>query len=147
MVSDLLLEFNRILDNLPLVMPIKRSDQESTIYQHGFHVGLKGIYAGVYLSSISISFGEWYLYIVNCNARVVSINFLGFIISQSKEEKHFIHNHLTFTVKFHKDVQTYAARIVGFEVKPFRSDICVLIYMISKPMFAVLLFFFSFYIV
>nr|GMD28830.1 transmembrane 9 superfamily member 9-like [Ipomoea batatas]GMD28832.1 transmembrane 9 superfamily member 9-like [Ipomoea batatas] len=74
---------NMILDNLPLVMPMKRPDQESIIYQHGFHVGLKGIYAG------------------------------------SKEEKYFIHNHLTFTVKFHKDAQTYAARIVGFEVKPF----------------------------
>ncbi|CAH9086570.1 unnamed protein product [Cuscuta epithymum] len=74
---------NMILDNLPLVMPIKRPDQDSIIYQHGFHVGLKGIYAG------------------------------------SKEEKYFIHNHLTFTVKFHKDAQTNAARIVGFEVKPF----------------------------
>ncbi|CAH9093375.1 unnamed protein product [Cuscuta europaea] len=74
---------NMILDNLPLVMPIKRPDQDSIIYQHGFHVGLKGIYAG------------------------------------SKDEKYFIHNHLTFTVKFHKDAQTNAARIVGFEVKPF----------------------------
>ncbi|VFR02591.1 unnamed protein product [Cuscuta campestris] len=74
---------NMILDNLPLVMPIKRLDQDSIIYQHGFHVGLKGIYAG------------------------------------SKDEKYFIHNHLTFTVKFHKDAQTNAARIVGFEVKPF----------------------------
>uniref|UniRef100_A0A5B6YPT0 Transmembrane 9 superfamily member n=1 Tax=Davidia involucrata TaxID=16924 RepID=A0A5B6YPT0_DAVIN len=75
---------NMILDNLPLVVPIRRLDQESSIvYQHGFHVGLKGQYAG------------------------------------SKEEKYFIHNHLTFTVKFHKDTQTDSARIVGFEVKPF----------------------------
>ncbi|KAK6151576.1 hypothetical protein DH2020_014211 [Rehmannia glutinosa] len=35
------------------------------------------------------------------------------------EEKYFIHNHLTFTVKYHKDEETDAARIVGFEVKPF----------------------------
>nr|GMD77018.1 transmembrane 9 superfamily member 9-like [Ipomoea batatas] len=74
---------NMILDNLPLVMPIKRPDLDSIVYQHGFHVGLKGQYAG------------------------------------SKEEKFFIHNHLAFTVKFHKDEQTDAARIVGFEVKPF----------------------------
>ncbi|XP_009766072.2 transmembrane 9 superfamily member 9 [Nicotiana tabacum] len=74
---------NMILDNLPLVMPIKRPDLDTTVYQHGFHVGLKGQYAG------------------------------------SKEEKHFIHNHLTFTVKFHKDPQTDAARVVGFEVRPF----------------------------
>lgn len=38
----------RILDNLPLVFPIQRTDQESAIvYQHGFHVGLRGQYAGV----------------------------------------------------------------------------------------------------
>ncbi|KAL6215987.1 hypothetical protein ACLB2K_015413 [Fragaria x ananassa] len=75
---------NMILDNLPLVFPIPRPDQESpTVYQLGFHVGLKGHYAG------------------------------------SKEEKYFIHNHLAFTVKFHRDMQTETARIVGFEVKPF----------------------------
>ncbi|KAF9612663.1 hypothetical protein IFM89_003138 [Coptis chinensis] len=73
-----------ILDNLPLVVPIRRQDQESTtMYQHGFHIGLKGQYAG------------------------------------SQEQKHFIHNHLLFTVKYHKDLQTETARIVGFEVKSF----------------------------
>ncbi|XP_039686420.1 transmembrane 9 superfamily member 8-like [Medicago truncatula] len=35
---------NMILDNLPLVVPIKRVDQDSTVYQLGFHVGLKGQY-------------------------------------------------------------------------------------------------------
>lgn len=75
---------NMILDNLPLVVPLKRNDQDSTVYQLGFHVGLKGQYSG------------------------------------SKEEKYFIHNHLAFTVKYHKDVLTESARIVGFEVKPFR---------------------------
>ncbi|KAL3535105.1 hypothetical protein ACH5RR_003566 [Cinchona calisaya] len=74
---------NMILDNLPLVQPIKRSDQEPIVYQHGYYVGLKGLYAG------------------------------------SKEEKQFINNHLSFTVKYHKDTQSDAARIVGFEVKPF----------------------------
>ncbi|XP_048444420.1 transmembrane 9 superfamily member 8-like [Pyrus x bretschneideri] len=75
---------NMILDNLPLVIPIQRPDQEApTVYQLGFHVGLKGHYAG------------------------------------SKEEKYFIHNHLAFTVKYHKDMRTGTARIVGFEVKPF----------------------------
>ncbi|KAL5980286.1 Transmembrane 9 superfamily member 8 [Asimina triloba] len=75
---------NLILDNLPLVVPLKRRDQESAIvYQQGFHVGLKGQYSG------------------------------------SKEEKYFIHNHLSFVVKYHRDVQTDSARIVGFEVTPF----------------------------
>ncbi|OAY53593.1 transmembrane 9 superfamily member 8 [Manihot esculenta] len=74
---------NMILDNLPLVVPRQRLDQESTIvYQLGFHVGLKGQYSG------------------------------------SKEERYFIHNHLAFKVKFHRDLQTDSARIVGFEVKP-----------------------------
>ncbi|TYI77004.1 hypothetical protein E1A91_D06G115900v1 [Gossypium mustelinum] len=75
---------NMILDNLPLVVPVRRFDQENgVVYQHGFHVGLKGRYAG------------------------------------SKEEKQFINNHLTFTVKYHKDPHADSARIVGFEVKPF----------------------------
>ncbi|PUZ59742.1 hypothetical protein GQ55_4G066900 [Panicum hallii var. hallii] len=75
---------NMILDNLPLVVPIKRLDQEApTVYQQGVHVGVKGQYAG------------------------------------SKEEKHFIHNHFTFLVKYHKDANTDIARIVAFEAKPY----------------------------
>ncbi|GMY35620.1 transmembrane 9 superfamily member 8-like [Fagus crenata] len=75
---------NMILDDLPLVVPIKMPDQENSIvYLHGFYVGFKGQYAG------------------------------------SNEEKYFIYNHLSFTVKFHKDPVTELARIVGFEVKPF----------------------------
>ncbi|GKV03301.1 hypothetical protein SLEP1_g15627 [Rubroshorea leprosula] len=74
---------NMILDNLPLVVPIPKTDQDSVVYQDGFPVGLKGQYIG------------------------------------STEEKYFIHNHLTFTVKIHKDLQIDSSRIVGFEVKPF----------------------------
>ncbi|KAK8916415.1 hypothetical protein KSP39_PZI022239 [Platanthera zijinensis] len=75
---------NMILDNLPLVVPIRRLDQDSsTVYQQGFHVGVKGQYTG------------------------------------SKDEKYFVHNHLSFLVKYHRDEQTDFARIVGFEVKPF----------------------------
>ncbi|KAI5676271.1 hypothetical protein M9H77_07221 [Catharanthus roseus] len=74
---------NMILDNLPLVKPIKRPGQDSIYYQQGYHVGIKGQYAG------------------------------------SKEEKQFLNNHLVFTVKYHKDTQSEAARIVGFEVTPY----------------------------
>ncbi|KMZ59735.1 Transmembrane 9 superfamily protein member [Zostera marina] len=35
-----------------------------------------------------------------------------------KDEKYFINNHLSFTVMYHKDVDSEDARIVGFEVKP-----------------------------
>ncbi|CAO2207551.1 unnamed protein product [Urochloa humidicola] len=74
---------NMILDNLPLVVPIARQDRDAVVYQGGYHVGVKGQYAG------------------------------------SKDEKVFIHNHLTFLVKYHKDETTELSRIVGFEVKPF----------------------------
>jgi transmembrane 9 superfamily protein 2/4 len=75
---------NMILDNLPLVVPIQGVDQEGAyFYQHGFHVGAKGKYAG------------------------------------SKDEKYFIHNHLSFTVKYHRDEQRDVSRIVAFEVKPY----------------------------
>lgn len=43
--------FVRILDNLPLVVPIERIDpgqgSPSVVYQLGYHVGLKGQYEGV----------------------------------------------------------------------------------------------------
>jgi len=37
----------------------------------------------------------------------------------SKDEKYFIHNHLSFTVKYHRDEQRDVSRIVAFEVKPY----------------------------
>ncbi|EEC84006.1 hypothetical protein OsI_30213 [Oryza sativa Indica Group] len=74
---------NMILDNLPLVVPIARTDRDALVFQGGYHVGVKGQYAG------------------------------------SKDEKYFIHNHLAFLVKYHKDENSDLSRIVGFEVKPF----------------------------
>jgi hypothetical protein len=41
--------FCRILDNLPLVVPIARQDKYAAVYQGGYHVGVKGQYAGVSL--------------------------------------------------------------------------------------------------
>ena len=38
---------HRILDNLPLVVPVTRQDKNSIAYQGGYHVGLKGMYSGV----------------------------------------------------------------------------------------------------
>lgn len=40
-------------------------------------------------------------------------------IEEGGEQKHFLHNHLRFTILYHKDIQTDLARIVGFEVEPF----------------------------
>jgi transmembrane 9 superfamily member 2/4 len=42
----------RILDNLPMVVPIERLDRDAPpFYQQGVHVGVKGHYAGVGSSS------------------------------------------------------------------------------------------------
>lgn len=41
---------------------------------------------------------------------------------QSKAEKYFINNHLSFRVMYHRDLETDSARIVGFEVTPNRFD-------------------------
>ncbi|KAL8160857.1 hypothetical protein V2J09_012346 [Rumex salicifolius] len=38
--------------------------------------------------------------------------------SGTNEERYFIHNHLSFKVMYHKDLETDSARIVGFEVSP-----------------------------
>lgn len=48
----------RILDNLPLVVPIERVDQgsPSVVYQLGYHIGLKGQYEGVSRFRLSILF-------------------------------------------------------------------------------------------
>ncbi|WCJ42679.1 Transmembrane 9 superfamily member 9 [Euphorbia peplus] len=45
---------------------------------------------------------------------------VGFTVSDpiSREDEHFIHNHLSFKVKYHEDPETNSARIVGFEVIP-----------------------------
>lgn len=40
---------HRILDNLPLVVPIARQDRDAVVYQGGYHVGVRGQYAGVSL--------------------------------------------------------------------------------------------------
>ena len=42
------------------------------------------------------------------------------MLLQSKEEKYFINNHLSFRVMYHKDPETDSARFVGFEVTPNR---------------------------
>jgi len=104
----------RILDNLPLVVPIRRLDQEaSVVYLHGFLVGLKGQYSGVCRSFLS---SEHYF------ITIVLISFWPLVLNcwQIKEDKYFIHNHLAFVVKYHRDPELELSRIVGFEVTPFR---------------------------
>lgn len=51
-------------------------------------------------------------------SRLQYVRFYLFV--QSKEERYFINNHLSFRVMYHKDPETDSARIVGFEVTPNR---------------------------
>ncbi|KAC9540709.1 hypothetical protein E3N88_45663 [Mikania micrantha] len=41
------------------------------------------------------------------------------LYADTKDEKYFINNHLSFIVSFHRNVETSSASIVGFEVKAF----------------------------
>jgi len=40
-------------------------------------------------------------------------------VEDGGEEKFFLHNHIRFTILYHKDIETDLSRIVGFEVEPF----------------------------
>jgi transmembrane 9 superfamily member 2/4 len=51
---------------------------------------------------------------------VYNMNLNILFIWQGKDEKYFIHNHLSFIVKYHRDEQRDVSRIVAFEVKPYR---------------------------
>jgi transmembrane 9 superfamily member 2/4 len=48
------------------------------------------------------------------------------MFAQSTEEKYFIHNHLSFLVKYHKVDDSELSRIVGFEVTPHRFSLTFL---------------------
>lgn len=99
----------RILDNLPVaVLRQRRDGSQSTTYEHGFRVGFKGNYQGVCLNNQMLLWKCLYVWVTI------------YLILQSKEEKYFINNHLSFRVMYHKDRETDSARIVGFEVTPNR---------------------------
>ncbi|KAK6941375.1 Nonaspanin (TM9SF), partial [Dillenia turbinata] len=53
--------------------------------------------------------------------------------TNSKEEKHFINNHLSFKVKYHKDPMTDTGRIVGFEVTPHSVNHEIKAWDLKKP--------------
>ncbi|KAK1435084.1 hypothetical protein QVD17_00844 [Tagetes erecta] len=62
------------------------------------------------------------IHVLDCLGVGYSVSNYLIQYARTKEEKYFINNHLTFTVKYHKDPQTDSARIVGFEVNAFRWD-------------------------
>ncbi|PRQ46843.1 putative nonaspanin (TM9SF) [Rosa chinensis] len=89
---------NMILDDLPVAVALKmrnsRDEGRSKIYELGFMVGIKGRYAGNILGASSS-------------------------LTREKEERHFIHNDLSFKVMYHEDPETDYTHIVGFEVTPY----------------------------
>ena len=40
-------------------------------------------------------------------------------MQEDDDDKAYIHNHLRFTILYHRDIETDLSRIVGFEVEPF----------------------------
>ncbi|XP_020585765.1 transmembrane 9 superfamily member 7-like [Phalaenopsis equestris] len=46
------------------------------------------------------------------------VGYKDILVAGTKDEKYYINNHLSFTVKYHKDAESEDARIVGFEVIP-----------------------------
>ena len=101
------------MDNLPVaVLRQRRDGSQSTTYEHGFRVGFKGNYAGVSLPPAL----KFVFILANCPYFNMSIC----LLLQSKAEKYFINNHLSFRVMYHRDLETDSARIVGFEVTPHR---------------------------
>ena len=41
------------------------------------------------------------------------------VMQEDDDDKVYIHNHLRFTILYHRDIETDLSRIVGFEVEPF----------------------------
>ena len=41
------------------------------------------------------------------------------MMQEDDDDKVYIHNHLRFTILYHRDIETDLSRIVGFEVEPF----------------------------
>lgn len=89
---------NMIMDNLPVAVARSRKDEaggSSKTYERGFYVGAKlSLEAWAALGSVKVQEGE-------------------------KAPKYFLHNHLRFSILYHKDPATDLSRIVGFEVEPF----------------------------
>lgn len=95
-----------------MVVPITMFYPESPIfYQQGVHVGVMGMYAGVGRWSCSLASWLWILW----NYFLIRMSLM-----QSNHTMYFIHNHFSFVVKYNKVAHTDLARIVAFEVIPYR---------------------------
>ncbi|KAL2897630.1 Transmembrane 9 superfamily member 9 [Bienertia sinuspersici] len=117
-------QVNMVLDGLPVAVRHQIQPEEAANdHQIGCHMGLMGHYAGVSVSwhvGMSSSFvSAWHLMVGCYNESEFSL-FAVYFYMQTEDFKYYIYNHLVFTVKYYKDAVTDSAKIVGFEVKPFR---------------------------
>ena len=96
----------RILDNLPIAIVRLREDngQPFKTYERGFPVGRTDVRALPVLS-------------YPCTL-LLQLRSNGPALLQ-ESGKIFLHNHLRFTILYHRDAETDLSRIVGFEVEPF----------------------------
>ena len=101
------LSTHRILDNLPVAMVKVRTEKDKPLktYERGYPIGFK--------AKVEVHFMILNLYFLFLLAHLL-------LVQDAGDEKYFLHNHLRFTVLYHKDPSTNLARVVGFEVEPFR---------------------------
>ncbi len=114
----------RILDNLPVAMvKMRKDDRTNTLiktYERGYPVGFK--------ASLEVR-GCWRerhalcLIRMPCRRKCLMHRLIASPCSEQGQSdvKFFLHNHLRYTILYHKDSQTDLARIVGFEVEPFSA--------------------------
>ena len=98
----------RILDNLPVAIPQIRDDSGSNVkrYERGFPIGRIEVCKPP--SALS------------CQLRCfVKLQHHQSIYGMQDDGKLSLHNHLRFTILYHRDIEADLSRIVGFEVKPF----------------------------
>jgi transmembrane 9 superfamily protein 2/4 len=126
----------RILDNLPVAMVKMRKDDRQPnslvkTYERGFPIGFRASLE-VCCGSASVHHPweeqqvaeQWGLLSVHAmggsaQEAITHLSHPSFSQQGQTEVKFFLHNHLRFSILYHKDVETDLARIVGFEVEPF----------------------------
>ncbi len=96
----------RILDNLPIAIVRLRDDngQPFKTYERGFPVGRMEVRL------------DGLVEVSRCTPSMLD---LIVVMHVQENGKIYLHNHLRFTILYHRDPETDLSRIVGFEVEPF----------------------------
>ncbi|KAK8513568.1 hypothetical protein V6N12_052746 [Hibiscus sabdariffa] len=84
---------NMILDNLPLVVPIRTDQENAVVYQYGYHVGLRGKYAGVSVRLVGIF--KYHKDPLSDSARIVGFEVKPFSVKHEYDGEWNEKTHLT----------------------------------------------------